>query len=199
MPLPKKPRRHGRRKQAKTPILQRPQDHRPSDRRVRFVWAMTSAACARVISSVAFQFGRRAGGRRMVRSVQQHPLSPGAIGPLRRCIRVRFGGLRIAESEDVLLVFEPCRYPMVCFRRARLSRHPSTYTRHPDPVRRQLPQHRHSADFRSLVVQAGPISNLVSLEPNIVWVQLRRLRGPASGMRENPAAGSRGRGGKWLD
>src|SRR5439155_5249266 len=65
-------------------------------------------------------------------SWQQGPLSPVAIGrflvpeplpkrllyvePLRRRMRVRFGGIWIADSEDVLLLFEPGRYPMAYFR-----------------------------------------------------------------------------------
>src|ERR1700747_1631106 len=64
-------------------------------------------------------------------SWQQGPLSSGAIGrflvpeplpkrllyiePLRRRMRVRFGGDWIADSEDVLLLFEPGRYPMAYF------------------------------------------------------------------------------------
>src|SRR5215469_16204662 len=64
-------------------------------------------------------------------SWQQGPLSPGAIGrflvpelmpkrllyaePLRRRMRVRFGGTWIADSEDVLLLFEPHRYPVAYF------------------------------------------------------------------------------------
>jgi hypothetical protein len=59
-------------------------------------------------------------------SWQQGPLSLGAIGrflvpeppakrllyaePLRRRMRVRFGKTWIADSEDVLLLFEPGRY-----------------------------------------------------------------------------------------
>ena len=64
-------------------------------------------------------------------SWQQGPLSPGAIGQflvpeplperllyverLRRRMRVRFGGTWIAESENVLLLFEPGRYPVAYF------------------------------------------------------------------------------------
>jgi uncharacterized protein (DUF427 family) len=64
-------------------------------------------------------------------SWQQGPLSLGAIGrflvpeplpkrmlyaePLRRRMRVRFSGTWIADSEDVLLLFEPGRYPMAYF------------------------------------------------------------------------------------
>ena len=64
-------------------------------------------------------------------SWQQGPLSPGAIGrflvpeplpkrllyaePLRRRMRVRFGGTWIADSENVLLLFEPGRYPVAYF------------------------------------------------------------------------------------
>jgi uncharacterized protein (DUF427 family) len=64
-------------------------------------------------------------------SWQQGPLSPGAIGrflvpeplstrllyaePIRRRMRVRFGGKWIADGEHVLLLFEPGRYPMAYF------------------------------------------------------------------------------------
>jgi uncharacterized protein (DUF427 family) len=64
-------------------------------------------------------------------SWQQGPLSPEAIGrflvpepmpqrllyaePLRRRMRVRFGGTWIADSEHVLLLFEPGRYPLAYF------------------------------------------------------------------------------------
>jgi uncharacterized protein (DUF427 family) len=62
---------------------------------------------------------------------QQGPLAPGAIGhflvpdplpqrllyaePLRRRMRVRFGGTWIADSEDVMLLHEPGRYPVAYF------------------------------------------------------------------------------------
>lgn len=65
-------------------------------------------------------------------SWQQGPLSPGAIGrflvpeplrkrllyaePLRRRMRVRFGGDWIADTEDVVLLFEPGHYPMAYFK-----------------------------------------------------------------------------------
>jgi uncharacterized protein (DUF427 family) len=64
-------------------------------------------------------------------SWQQGPLSPGAIGrfltpepsparllyaePLRRRMRVRFGKRWIADSENVLVLFEPGRYPVAYF------------------------------------------------------------------------------------
>ena len=70
-------------------------------------------------------------------SWQQGPLSPGTIGrflaseplpkrllyaePLRRRMRVRFGGTWIAESEGVLLLFEPGRYPIAYFPEADVS------------------------------------------------------------------------------
>jgi uncharacterized protein (DUF427 family) len=70
-------------------------------------------------------------------SWQQGPLSPGAIGrflvpeplpqrllyvePLRRRMRVRFGGTWIADSENVLLLFEPGRYPVAYFLQTDLS------------------------------------------------------------------------------
>ena len=69
--------------------------------------------------------------RAMGLSWQQGPLSPGAIGrflvpealparllyaePLRRRLRVRFGGQWIADSDDVVLLFEPGRYPVAYF------------------------------------------------------------------------------------
>lgn len=62
---------------------------------------------------------------------QQGPLAPGAIGrflvpdplpgrllyaePLRRRMRVRFGGAWIAGREDVTLLHEPGRYPVAYF------------------------------------------------------------------------------------
>ncbi len=61
----------------------------------------------------------------------QGPLAPGAIGrflvpdplparlpyaePLRRRMRVRFAGTWIADSEDVVLLHEPGRYPVAYF------------------------------------------------------------------------------------
>ncbi len=70
-------------------------------------------------------------------SWQQGPLSTGAIGrflvseplpkkllyaePLRRRMRVRFGGVWIADSENVVLLFEPGHYPMAYFPRSDIS------------------------------------------------------------------------------
>jgi uncharacterized protein (DUF427 family) len=64
-------------------------------------------------------------------SWQQGPLAPGAFGrflvpeslpkrllfaePLRRRMRVRFGGAWVADSEDVVLLHEPGRYPVAYF------------------------------------------------------------------------------------
>ena len=64
-------------------------------------------------------------------SWQQGPLSPGKVGrflvpdplpdrllyaePLRRRMRVRFGGAWIADSEHVILLHEPGRYPVAYF------------------------------------------------------------------------------------
>jgi uncharacterized protein (DUF427 family) len=64
-------------------------------------------------------------------SWQQGPLAPSAVGhflvpeplperllfaePLRRRMRVRFGGEWIADSEDVVLLHEPGRYPVAYF------------------------------------------------------------------------------------
>jgi uncharacterized protein (DUF427 family) len=85
-------------------------------------------------------------------SWQQGPLSPGAIGrflvpeplpkrllyaePLRRRMRVRFGGTWIAESEHALLLFEPGRYPVAYFPESDVSletlERDDYTTRHPD-------------------------------------------------------------------
>jgi uncharacterized protein (DUF427 family) len=85
-------------------------------------------------------------------SWQQGPLAPGAIGrflvpeplpkrllyvePLRRRMRVRFGGAWIADSERVLLLFEPGRYPVAYFPEADVSQETlernEHETRHPD-------------------------------------------------------------------
>lgn len=70
-------------------------------------------------------------------SWQQGPLAPGAVGrflapeplpgrllyaePLRRRMRVQFAGSWIADSENVLLLFEPGRYPMAYFPEADVS------------------------------------------------------------------------------
>src|SRR5262249_9118147 len=56
--------------------------------------------------------------------------------PLRRRMRVRFGGHWIADTEDVILLFEPGRYPMAYFsetdiRQGALERSDHT-TQHPD-------------------------------------------------------------------
>jgi uncharacterized protein (DUF427 family) len=64
-------------------------------------------------------------------SWQQGPLAPGSIGrflvpdplpdrlpyaePLRRRMRVKFGGAWIADSDDVVLLHEPGRYPVAYF------------------------------------------------------------------------------------
>jgi uncharacterized protein (DUF427 family) len=85
-------------------------------------------------------------------SWQQGPLAPGAIGrflvpeplperllyiePLRRRMRVRFGGAWIADSENVLLFFEPGRYPVAYFPEADVSaevlERSEHITKHPD-------------------------------------------------------------------
>jgi len=85
-------------------------------------------------------------------SWQQGPLSPGAIGrflvpeplpkrllyvePLRRRMRVRFGGSWIADSEHALLLFEPGRYPVAYFPETDVSPHTlertDHTTQHPD-------------------------------------------------------------------
>jgi uncharacterized protein (DUF427 family) len=85
-------------------------------------------------------------GEIMGLSWQQGPLSPGAIGrflvpvalperllyvePLRRRMRVRFGGNWIADSENVLLLFEPGHYPMAYFPKNAVSADTLEHTEH---------------------------------------------------------------------
>ena len=91
-------------------------------------------------------------GMTMGLSWQQGPLAPGAIGHflvteplpkrllyaerLRRRMRVRFGGTWIADSEHVLLLFEPGRYPVAYFPETDVSAHilerTDHTTQHPD-------------------------------------------------------------------
>ncbi|HET8611013.1 MAG TPA: DUF427 domain-containing protein [Burkholderiales bacterium] len=56
--------------------------------------------------------------------------------PLRRRIRVRFGGRWIADSEHALLLFEPGRYPVAYFPETDIAPHTLEHTdhitRHPD-------------------------------------------------------------------
>ncbi|HEX4036005.1 MAG TPA: DUF427 domain-containing protein, partial [Solirubrobacteraceae bacterium] len=78
---------------------------------------------------------------------QQGPLAPGAIGhflipeplperilfaePLRRRMRVKFGDQWIADSQDVVLLHEPGRYPVAYFRAEDIvpgTLQPSTHT-----------------------------------------------------------------------
>lgn len=82
-------------------------------------------------------------------SWQQGPLSPGAIGrfivpdplparllyvePLRRRMRVRLGGNWIADSENVLLLFEPGHYPMAYFPEADVTPNTLQRTEHTTP------------------------------------------------------------------
>jgi uncharacterized protein (DUF427 family) len=79
-------------------------------------------------------------------SWQQGPLSTGAVGRflvpeplpkrllyverLRRRMRVRFGGIWIADSENVLLLFEPGRYPVAYFPETDVSPHVLKRTEH---------------------------------------------------------------------
>src|ERR1700727_2433123 len=83
---------------------------------------------------------------------QQGPLAPGSVGrflvpdplperllfaePLRRRMRVRLGGEWVADSEDVVLLHEPGRYPVAYFPKGDIAAGaltPSDHTsRHPD-------------------------------------------------------------------
>ena len=102
---------------------------------------------------IAFRLKIPLGGEEIMGlSWQQGPLSPGAIGrflvpeplpkrllyvePLRRRMRVRFGGNWIADSENVLLLFEPGRYPMAYFPETDVvSKHSTTHRAYDPPSR----------------------------------------------------------------
>jgi uncharacterized protein (DUF427 family) len=95
---------------------------------------------------------------------QQGPLAPGAVGrflvpeplparllfvePLRRRMRVRFGGEWIADSERVVLLHEPGRYPVAYFPEADISADALT------PSERTT-QHRDLGPTKWFVVGAG--------------------------------------------
>ena len=90
-------------------------------------------------------------------SWQQGPLAPGAVGrflvpdplpdrmlfaePLRRRMRVRFGESWIADSEDVVLLHEPGRYPVAYFPldRHRRRRPAADRAHHPPPTSGRRP------------------------------------------------------------
>lgn len=142
-------------------------------------------------------------------SWQQGPLSPGAIGgflmpeplpktmfyaePLRRRMRVRFGGSWIADSQDVLLLFEPGRYPIAYFRETDIapgtlerSEHPthhpevgltSWYTIRAGDKTAARAAWRHTDLPIYARELAGRVAfELVSVEPDIVSVQLDGVR-----------------------
>jgi len=98
---------------------------------------------------------------------QQGPLAPGAVGhflapdplperllyaePLRRRMRVKFGGTWVADSEDVVLLHEPGRYPVAYFPLGGISPdvlEPSDHTT----------QHRDLGATSWYTVRAGPMS-----------------------------------------
>ena len=94
---------------------------------------------------------------------QQGPLAPGSVGhflvpdplperllfaePLRRRMRVRFGGDWIADSENVALLHEPGRYPVAYFPKADIA---------PDALRSSdhTSQHRDLGPTRWYVIRA---------------------------------------------
>jgi uncharacterized protein (DUF427 family) len=117
---------------------------------------------------------------------QQGPLAPGAIGrflvpgplperllyaePLRRRMRVRFGGAWIADSEDVTLLHEPGRYPVAYFPAAGIADgvlEPSEHTT----------RHQDLGPTSWYTVRAGPLS-----KPRAAW-QHTQLPGYASELK----------------
>jgi uncharacterized protein (DUF427 family) len=95
---------------------------------------------------------------------QQGPLAPGSVGrflvpdplparllfaePLRRRMRVRFGGDWIADSENVVLLHEPGRYPVAYFPKADIA-HGALQPNH------HSSQHRDLGPTKWYVVRAG--------------------------------------------
>jgi uncharacterized protein (DUF427 family) len=106
-------------------------------------------------------------------SWQQGPLATGAIGrflvpgpfperllyaePLRRRMRVKFGGAWIADSEDVVLLHEPGRYPVAYFPLADIFSDVLRPSQH-------LTQHRDLGPTSWYTVQAG-----VHNTPRAAW------------------------------
>jgi uncharacterized protein (DUF427 family) len=102
-------------------------------------------------------------------SWQQGPLAPAAIGhflvpgplpermlfaePLRRRMRVRFGGGWIADSEDVVLLHEPGRYPVAYFPLGDITAGALELTEH-------TTQHRDLGPTSWYTVQVGETSTL---------------------------------------
>jgi uncharacterized protein (DUF427 family) len=94
---------------------------------------------------------------------QQGPLAPGSVGrflvpdplperllfaePLRRRMRVRFGGEWIADSENVVLLHEPTRYPVAYFPKTDIAAHALQASDHTS-------QHRDLGTTKWYVVQA---------------------------------------------
>jgi len=115
-------------------------------------------------------------------SWQQGPLSPGAIGRflvpepmpkrllyaelLRRRMRVRFGGTWIADSEHVLLLFEPGRYASEFQARVAFA-WPAMDAFYDHAARCASPM-----SYREAYPGVASISDVVSFEPDIVSVQL---------------------------
>ena len=95
---------------------------------------------------------------------QQGPLAPGSVGrflvpdplpqrllfaePLRRRMRVRFGGDWIADSESAVLLHEPGRYPVAYFPRADIAANALEHSEH-------ISEHRDLGKTRWYVVRAG--------------------------------------------
>ena len=128
-------------------------------------------------------------------SWQQGPLSPEAIGPflvpeplekrllyaepLRRRMRVRFGGAWIAESEYVGLLFEPGRYPVAYFPKADDESALTAVEHQTFCPHKGLCSYYNIGDerlaawsYRDAYPEVGRISDFVSFEPDIVAVQL---------------------------
>jgi uncharacterized protein (DUF427 family) len=123
-------------------------------------------------------------------SWQQGPLSPGAVGrfltpeplpkkllyaePLRRRMRVRFGGVWIADSEDIVLLFEPGHYPMAYFPMSDVSADSIKRTEH-------MTQHHELGLTSWYMVRAGEQS-----APRGAWQHIN-LPGYASDLQERVA------------
>jgi uncharacterized protein (DUF427 family) len=119
-------------------------------------------------------------------SWQQGPLAPGAIGrflvpdplperllfaePLRRRMRVRFGGTWIADSEEVVLLHEPGRYPVAYFLPGAISDGALEPSEH-------ITRHRDLGPTSWYTVQAGTHST-----PRAAW-QHTELPGYASELK----------------
>lgn len=123
---------------------------------------------------------------------QQGPLAPGAIGtffvpdplpermlyaePLRRRMRVMFGGAWIAQSDGVVILHEPGRYPVAYFPKADIADgvlgSSERTTGHPELGRTAWYVVRAAWSYRDAYREVDRIDDAISFEPDKVTVTI---------------------------